>query len=174
MGPERVGNSHPACAREAAVRTRRRMRREEPLADAATRVTCGLSASLVSGRGGDNIRSPTGSAAGSSGRRRTSGTAERAPSQEAGNHAQRRWPAVGRTCRRAARGPSPAPPAKAIRRSRDLVTPRPHPPRAPQHDWHIPQSDQALAAARDLVAPATAAPCHGCSRDARRARPGPG
>ena len=62
----------------------------------------------------------------------------------------------------------------AIRRSRDLVTPPPQGPRQARHDWQIPQPHQSLAASSDLVTPATAEPCRGCSPGARRATLEPG
>ena len=55
--------------------------------------------------------------------------------------------------------------------SRNLVTPARQVPRRSHHEWHIPQSNQALARSRDLVTHAAGDVCRAHNRDGRRARP---
>lgn len=55
--------------------------------------------------------------------------------------------------------------------SRNLVTPARRGPQRSHHDWQIPQSDQALARSRHLVAHPACGACRGRTPDGRRARP---
>lgn len=59
----------------------------------------------------------------------------------------------------------------AVACSRNLVMPARQGPQRSHHDWHIPQSNQALARSRDLVTPAACDADRGCNPDAQRARP---
>jgi hypothetical protein len=55
--------------------------------------------------------------------------------------------------------------------SRNLVTPARQGPQRSHHEWHIPQSNQPLARARDLVTHAARGADHGRNPGGRRARP---
>ena len=59
----------------------------------------------------------------------------------------------------------------AVACSRNLVAPARREPQRPHHEWHIPQSNQALARSRDLVTHAARDADRGRSPDVRRARP---